>query len=123
MRAVSSRRLSRELVFVGCEPRHVGNSTSAPEADLIVEGNSQADWHPLTNQRGEQSYSRRRTSWWLPYNRQRRLITDRLRNMPNFADVPAGTVDKFQGAQAAVFFSMTTSTGDPIVRGVDFVLA
>jgi hypothetical protein len=38
------------------------------------------------------------------------------------AGVEAGTVDKFQGRQApVVFFSMATSSGEDIPRGLDFL--
>ena len=38
--------------------------------------------------------------------------------------MPVGTVDKFQGKEAAVvFFTMTTSSGEDIVRGVDFLFS
>lgn len=105
---------------------HVGNSTSAPEeADLIVEEIRRLIGTPWTNQRGEQKLLKAKNFMVVaPYNRQRRLITDRLSEHAELADVPVGTVDKFQGKQAAVvFFSMTTSTGDLIVRGVDFLFS
>jgi len=38
--------------------------------------------------------------------------------------VPVGTVDKFQGRQAAVvFFTMTTSSGDDLPRDIDFLFS
>jgi uncharacterized protein len=38
--------------------------------------------------------------------------------------VDAGTVDKFQGREAAVvFFSMATSSGDDIPRGLEFLFS
>ena len=38
--------------------------------------------------------------------------------------MPVGTVDKFQGREAAVvFFSMTTSSGEDMVRGTDFLFS
>lgn len=43
---------------------------------------------------------------------------------PKIANVPVGTVDKFQGQEAAVvFFSMATSSGEYIVRGKDFLFS
>ncbi len=52
-----------------------------------------------------------------PYNMQRRCLRERLP-----AGVEVGTVDKFQGREAAVvFFSMATSSGDDLPRGVDFL--
>ena len=38
--------------------------------------------------------------------------------------MPVGTVDKFQGRQAAVvFFTMTTSSGIDITHGADFLFS
>jgi uncharacterized protein len=52
-----------------------------------------------------------------PYNAQVRLLRERL---PGWVDV--GTVDKFQGREAAVvFFSMATSSGDDMPRNAEFL--
>ena len=52
-----------------------------------------------------------------PYNSQVRALRERL---PDWVDV--GTVDKFQGREAAVvFFSMATSSGEDMPRNVDFL--
>jgi len=52
-----------------------------------------------------------------PYNMQRRCLRERLP-----AGVEVGTVDKFQGREAAVvFFSMATSSADDLPRGVEFL--
>ena len=54
-----------------------------------------------------------------PYNAQVRALRDRL---PRGARV--GTVDKFQGQQApVVFFSMTSSSGEDVPRGMDFLFS
>jgi uncharacterized protein len=54
-----------------------------------------------------------------PYNAQVRLLTKRL---PDGTRI--GTVDKFQGQQAAVvFFSMATSSGAEIPRNVEFLFS
>jgi uncharacterized protein len=55
-----------------------------------------------------------------PYNAQRRLILQKLHDAG--LSVEVGTVDKFQGQEAAVvFYSMATSSGDDIPRGVEFL--
>jgi len=55
-----------------------------------------------------------------PYNAQRRLILEKLRHAG--LDVRVGTVDKFQGQEAAVvFYSMATSSGDDVPRDVEFL--
>jgi uncharacterized protein len=54
-----------------------------------------------------------------PYNMQVRCL---LNALP--AGVEAGTVDKFQGRQApVVFFSMATSSGEDIPRGLEFLFS
>jgi uncharacterized protein len=52
-----------------------------------------------------------------PYNAQVRLLRERLP-----AGARVGTVDKFQGQQApVVFFSMASSSGEDVPRGMDFL--
>jgi predicted RecB family nuclease len=54
-----------------------------------------------------------------PYNMQVRCLEEALP-----AGVEAGTVDKFQGREAAVvFFSMATSTADDTPRGLEFLFS
>jgi uncharacterized protein len=54
-----------------------------------------------------------------PYNDQVALLAETL---PDGARV--GTVDKFQGQEAAVvFFSMTTSSGEDVPRNLDFLFS
>jgi predicted RecB family nuclease len=54
-----------------------------------------------------------------PYNMQVQLL---LRTLP--AGVDVGTVDKFQGREApVVFFSMASSSGDDIPRGLEFLFS
>jgi superfamily I DNA and/or RNA helicase len=59
-----------------------------------------------------------------PYNDQVQLLRARLDADPRTRGVPVGTVDKFQGSQAAVvFFTMTTSSADDMPRGPDFLFS
>jgi uncharacterized protein len=54
-----------------------------------------------------------------PYNAQVRLLRERL---PRAVEV--GTVDKFQGREAAVvFYSMASSSGEDVPRGLDFLMS
>ena len=54
-----------------------------------------------------------------PYNAQVRLLRERLP-----AEVEVGTVDKFQGREApVVFYSMASSSGEDVPRGLDFLLS
>lgn len=56
-----------------------------------------------------------------PYNSQVRCLRSRL-DTRDLSDVQVGTVDKFQGQEAAVvFFSMATSSGEDIPRNVEFL--
>jgi uncharacterized protein len=56
-----------------------------------------------------------------PYNAQVRRIRSVLA-AHGFAHVRVGTVDKFQGQEApVVFFSMASSRGDEVPRGIDFL--
>jgi len=58
-----------------------------------------------------------------PYNAQVGLIRRHLA-AAGFPDVLVGTVDKFQGRQAAVVFvSMTASSADDVPRGMSFLLS
>ena len=57
-----------------------------------------------------------------PYNAQVLLLRDQL-DAAGLSDVAVGTVDKFQGRQAAVVFvSMTASSIDDVPRGISFLL-
>jgi len=59
-----------------------------------------------------------------PYNDQVDLIRERLDRDDRTRGVPVGTVDKFQGREAAVVvFSMTTSSADDMTRGADFLFS
>jgi uncharacterized protein len=54
-----------------------------------------------------------------PYNAQVRCIRSKLPT-----DARVGTVDKFQGQEApVVFFSMTSSSGEDVPRGMDFLFS
>ena len=54
-----------------------------------------------------------------PYNAQVRRLREALP-----AGVRVGTVDKFQGQEApVVFFSMATSSGDDVSRGLAFLFS
>ncbi|MGZ8803073.1 MAG: AAA domain-containing protein [Mycobacterium sp.] len=59
-----------------------------------------------------------------PYNDQVNPTRARLSRDPRTAGVPVGTVDKFQGQQAAVvFFTMATSTRDDMTRVAGFLFS
>ena len=59
-----------------------------------------------------------------PYNDQRRLIREVLQAAPETAGVEVGTVDKFQGREAAiVVFSMATSSSEFLPRDTAFLFS
>ncbi|MFY9738118.1 MAG: TM0106 family RecB-like putative nuclease [Candidatus Cybelea sp.] len=95
------------LYFVPVE--HAGNgSRSDEEADEIVR-------QIATLHRYE-----RDVIVVTPYNAQRRLITAKLASAG--LAVRVGTVDKFQGQEAAVvFYSMASSSGDDMPRDMEFL--
>lgn len=106
--------------------KHVGNTTfSVEEADLVAEqllqlvGTTWVDFEGV-----EKELTATDFMVVAPYNDQVRTIRERLAVDPRIAGVPVGTVDKFQGKEAAVvFFSMTTSSGEDVVRGKEFLFS
>jgi uncharacterized protein len=58
-----------------------------------------------------------------PYNAQVRCLRQAL-EAAGLGDVPVGTVDKFQGREAAVvFYSMATSSAEDVPRSLDFLFS
>jgi uncharacterized protein len=130
-RIVTNGREFAGLYFLGLE--HTGNSSSSTEEACAIVGHislllaqgklfdSSPDGSPITR-RVEQ----RDCIVVTPYNAQRQLI---LRMLPDagidvdpHCGVRVGTVDKFQGQEAAiVFYSMATSSGEDIPRNVEFL--
>lgn len=105
---------------------HMGNRTSSvEEADVIAGELSRLIGTPWMNHKGEEKPLQPNDFMVVaPYNRQVSTIQSRLENDPALSGIPVGTVDKFQGREAAVvFFSMATSSGEDIVRGVDFLFS
>lgn len=105
---------------------HAGNVTrSVEEANLIAEqvlqliGTDWTDFEGNTNPLSAADFM-----VVAPYNDQVRTIKERLAADSRTSGVPVGTVDKFQGKEAAVvLFSMTTSSGEDVSRGKDFLFS
>jgi len=105
---------------------HVGNSTSSiEEAELVANqvlrliGTTWVDFDG-----NEKELMATDFMVVAPYNDQIRTIRERFGSDSRIAGVPVGTVDKFQGKEAAiVLFSMTASIGDDVVRGLDFLFS
>ncbi|MBV8281670.1 MAG: hypothetical protein JO347_06340 [Candidatus Eremiobacteraeota bacterium] len=119
------------LYFAGVE--HVGNSSQSLEEaseivrqiSLLLNGGELVDSHP-SGTPIDRSVQARDLIVVTPYNAQRRLILDKLRDAGINVDPQAGvrvdTVDKFQGQEAAiVFYSMATSSGEDVPRNVEFL--
>ncbi|HET7590177.1 MAG TPA: TM0106 family RecB-like putative nuclease [Solirubrobacterales bacterium] len=102
---------------------HTGNSRQSPEEAERI-GAEVADLlrGQYTNAKGDQAaLSQDEIMVVTPYNAQVRTLRQQL-DSQGFTEVAVGTVDKFQGQEAAVvFFSMATSSGAEIPRNVDFL--
>jgi predicted RecB family nuclease len=114
------------LYFLAME--HTGNrSSSTQEADEIVrriallrEGGRMVDSLPPETAGVARPIADRDIIVVTPYNAQRRLIADKLHAAG--LSVEVGTVDKFQGQEAAVvFYSMATSSGEDVPRDLEFL--
>jgi uncharacterized protein len=105
---------------------HEGNSTSSTEeAQMIAAEIGRLIGTPWTNFDGDvKPLTVNDFMVVAPYNDQVRIIRQKLDSDPRTANVPVGTVDKFQGGEAViVFFSMATSSGADMVRGADFLFS
>jgi predicted RecB family nuclease len=105
---------------------HTDNTTSSPEeAHLIVAEILRLMGTEWTDHKGNEKPLRPKDFVVVtPYNDQRRLLRERLEAHSETAGIDVGTVDKFQGQEAAVvFFSMATSSGENVVHGKDFLFS
>lgn len=105
---------------------HSGNTiSSVEEAELVVAEIRRLMGTDWTDQSGGQNPLCPKDFLVVsPYNGQRRLLRELLDAQPDTAGVKVGTVDSFQGQEAAVvFFSMATSDGENISHGKDFLFS
>mgnify|MGYP002629134214 CR=1 FL=1 len=105
---------------------HDGNDTSSQvEADRIADQLRSLMDKPWTNQKGETAPLRPVDFMVVaPYNDQVRLIRKVLSSNKRTAKVEVGTVDRFQGREAAVvLFSMATSAAEYMPRNADFLFS
>jgi uncharacterized protein len=103
------------------EVEHSGNRVTAPEeADWIAGEVGTLLEGTYTDEDGEMRLLTENDILVVaPYNAQVRCLRGKL--PPR---VRVGTVDKFQGQQApVVFFSMTTSSGEDLPRGLEFLFS
>ena len=99
---------------------HEGNSVDSPqEAAAIAAEIRRVLAGTFTDANGTRPLKEDDVLVVAPYNNQVRILREAL---PDGVEV--GTVDKFQGREAAiVFYSMASSTGEDVPRGLDFLLS
>jgi uncharacterized protein len=105
---------------------HAGCSTeSAEEAAIVVAEVERLLGRPWTDQHGvTRPLAAADFMVVAPYNDQRRCLEAALAANPATSGVDVGTVDKFQGREAAVvLFSMTTSSSAFMPRTADFLFS
>ncbi len=100
---------------------HEGNTRESPEEAKTIEGLIEdlleGDYTKQDGTRGPLEPNEIMVV--APYNAQVRCLRERVP-----AGVKVGTVDKFQGQEAAVcFFSMATSSGEEIPRNLEFLFS
>ncbi|GJF12715.1 ATPase [Mycolicibacterium cyprinidarum] len=105
---------------------HNGNTTSSTEeAELVANQILELIGTPWVNFEGE-THPLKQEDFMVvvPYNDHLHTVRGRLAQDGRIAEVPVGTVDKFQGREAAVvLFSMATSSGQDMTRGADFLFS
>ena len=122
--AVQSTEFGTGLRWLRAE--HEGRSTyAAEEVELVHAEIRRLLGTKWVNQHGEASPLTVRDFLVVaPYNDQVDLLRERLEADPLTRGVAVGSVDKFQGRQAAVvFFSMATSGAEHMPRGADFLFS
>jgi uncharacterized protein len=99
---------------------HEGNRVdSEEEANAIAGEIERLLGHTFRDRKGKRQLRPSDFMVVAPYNSQVRLLAQRLP-----AEVELGTVDKFQGREAAVvFYSMASSSGDDLPHGPEFLLS
>ena len=99
---------------------HDGNRTQSPEeAETIAAEIERLVGTPYDDGRGLRTLRHEDVIVVAPYNAHVRCLRDKLPDA-----VAVGTVDKFQGQQApVVFFSMASSSGDDVPRGLGFLFS
>ena len=107
------------LRFAGVE--HEGNRTHAPEeADFVRDEIARLLGTAYVDEDVERPLCEEDVIVVAPYNAQVRCLRQAIPE----PRVRIGTVDKFQGQQApVVFYSMASSSGDDVPRGLDFLFS
>jgi superfamily I DNA and/or RNA helicase len=123
-----SRARPRDLqgVAPGLHPvpvAHVLNATSsAEEAEVVVELIQSLLGRDWTDGAAVRALDQRDVIVVAPYNAQVELLRERF-EAAALPDVSVGTVDKFQGREAAVaIVSLAASSAEEVPRGLEFLL-
>ncbi|WP_336632922.1 MULTISPECIES: TM0106 family RecB-like putative nuclease [unclassified Microbacterium] len=124
--STSGRRLAGISPGVVTVPlAHTGNATASPEEATAVVGLVAdlvgREWMP-DDGAAPRPLAPRDLIVVTPYNAQQVLVEEALAEA-GFGEVPVGTVDKFQGQEAAVaIVSLAASSGRDAPRGLEFLL-
>jgi predicted RecB family nuclease len=99
---------------------HIGHRTAAPEeAEVVCSEIERLIGSTYKDEEGELELRYEDVIVVAPYNAHVRCLRERLPEA-----VRVGTVDKFQGQEATiVFFSMASSSGENVPRGLDFLFS
>jgi AAA domain/RNase_H superfamily len=99
---------------------HDGNRTqSVEEAEWVAREISRLVGTPFEDSQGRRALQHSDIKVVAPYNAQVRCLREKLA-----AGVEVGTVDKFQGQEAAVvFYSMASSSSEDVPRGLGFLFS
>ena len=100
---------------------HSGHSQASPEeADAVAAEIARLVGTPYVDEHGARELRPDDFVVVSPYNAHVRCLREKIRD----ERVQIGTVDKFQGQQApVVFFSMASSSGEDVPRGIDFLFS
>jgi uncharacterized protein len=111
--------LGNGLRFIEIE--HEGHRVaSVEEAEFVRDEIQRLVGTPYVDQKGERELTYEDVVVVAPYNAQVRCLRTKIPERR----VRIGTVDKFQGQEApVVFYSMASSSGEDVPRGLDFLFS
>jgi superfamily I DNA and/or RNA helicase len=100
---------------------HAGHRQAAPEeAEAVAAEIERLLGTPYRDEDGERPLGPKDFVVVAPYNAHVRCLREKIRD----ERIRIGTVDKFQGQEATVvFFSMASSSGEDVPRGLDFLFS
>ena len=104
---------------------HEGNASASPEEAAVVAREIASMVGASWTDRDGKVAALKATDFMVgaPYNAQVRRLRQALAAV-DLAQVPVGTVDKFQGQEAPiVFYSMATSSIDDVPRSLEFLFS